>query len=464
MSSARVAAVTDLRVRADSIERARTRRFLGAQTTIVIAMAGLFVAAMAIGALPDGPTYYRGMAMCAVVLSITLGGWVVYRRGEATTSLVTGMLYADSVIGLVGFYLLGEFETTNVSTVALLVIMAPLFGVKRHAYGIATVQTFLYGMLLMAREYELLPYGWVFPREAFEATLGQYETFITDSIAGFMILVYGAALLAGEASLGVLTSNEELGAEVDKATERLALANLSLHQQNEALEHFNAALSHDLGSPLQSASLRTELLLTEPPGLTPDQAELVTEIRGSIERMGALTRELYKLSTLGPRMDSRAEVDPALLVVQVQKDLHQKMLTAGARLELRGPFPGVYCNEALIREVLQNLIENAIKYGGADSPRILVEPAEGVEGRVAIAVEDDGPGIPERDRARIFRPFVQLRSDRDGGGRGAGLAIVQRIVTAHGGDVRVDAGRELGGARFVLELPAARGPGVRTLG
>ncbi len=76
-------------------------------------------------------------------------------------------------------------------------------------------------------------------------------------------------------------------------------------------------------------------------------------------------------------------------------------------------------------------------------------------GKAAFAIEDNGGGIPEDQRDLIFRPFLRLARDKErGDGVGAGLAIVQRIVSVHGGRVRVEEGKVLKGARFVVELSA----------
>ncbi|MCO4772055.1 MAG: HAMP domain-containing histidine kinase [Deltaproteobacteria bacterium] len=436
------------------IERDRTRRFLKTQATLVAVVMLLMAGGVLVGAVPNGPMFQGGTAACLVVLALTGVGWWQFLRSDATTTLVTTLLYADSVVGMLAFYLLGEFETPNVGTVALLVVMAPLFGVKKHAYGIATLLTVMYVGLLGAREWDLIPYGYVFPKEAFDATAGQYPSFIADSIMGFMMLVYGAALLAGEASLGLLTSRQELREEIDKATARLTRANQELKQRNSALDQFNIAVSHDLTSPLQTALLRTELLMTEPPGLVGEQHELVLAVRESIERMGELTRELYNLSMMTHELRGMQEVDLAVIVSQVQGDLHRRLSEAGTLLVLRDPIPKVMGNAPLLRDCIQNLVENAVRYGGRPA-RVHIEPQSTEAGCVAIAVEDNGPGIPPRDRGRVFRPFVQLDEDAKEG-HGSGLAIVERIVTLHGGTIRIEDAHELGGARFILELPASR--------
>jgi len=458
LASAQARVLDGIAMRRHDIARDRARRFLVAQGTIVASIFALLLGAFAFGAMPDGGTLRGSLLMCTFVLALTGAGFVVHRRTLVGTGLVTVMLYADSIVGMVGFYLLGEFETPNIAAVALLVVMAPLFGVKKHAYGVATLLTVLYVGLLGAREWDLLPYGYVFPREAFEATAGQYSTFVMDSVLGFVMLVYGAALLAGEASLGLLTSRRALEEEVEAATAELALANKELQRRNSALDGFNSTLSHDISSPLQSALLRAELLLTEPPGLDVEQRKTLIELRGSIERMGALTRELYNLSTMTRDLSAMRAVDLRPVVSAVKRDLHGRLLATGASIEVLGPLPTVHGNAALVSEALQNLVENALKYGGAP-PVVRIGGSVTGDGRVAVYIDDNGPGIPERERNRVFRPFVQLGEvPADGsGGSGAGLAIVDRIVSLHDGAIRIEDAPDLGGARFVLELRAGAG-------
>ena len=454
VEAARARAIERLQERSGAIERRRTRRFLVAQTTIVVVIslgaAGIYFA----GVAPDLGTFYRSMAVCLTTLVVTLGGWIAFRRQGATTSLVIGLLYADSAIGVIGYYVMGEYETPNLACVALLVVMAPLFSDnKRHAWGIATFQLALFIAMLYARELDVIPYGWVFPMEAFDATRDQYSTFVADSILGFFILVYGAAFLAGEASLSMLASQAELESEVDAATKRLARANVELQERNRALDEFNAALSHDLKSPLQTALLSAEALIYGTPRLTPGQMELAETIASSTGRMGDLTRELLRLSRMSDELESWEDVELESLVEEVVADLGSRIRSSSARIRIEEPLPAALGNASLLREALQNLIENGIKYGKPGRPEVLVRNANAPWGRVAIAVEDNGGGIDEDQRDLVFRPFLKLTEAKNTEGVGAGLAIVQRIVSVHGGAVFVEDGSSLGGARFVLILP-----------
>jgi signal transduction histidine kinase len=108
-----------------------------------------------------------------------------------------------------------------------------------------------------------------------------------------------------------------------------------------------------------------------------------------------------------------------------------------------------------IEQVLTNLIGNALRYAPRDSTIEIASCRATEAGRdfVEISITDAGPGVPERERRRIFEPYVQIEAQR-AGGLGLGLAICKRIIEAHGGVIHVEARAE-GGSRFVFRLPAA---------
>jgi signal transduction histidine kinase len=109
-----------------------------------------------------------------------------------------------------------------------------------------------------------------------------------------------------------------------------------------------------------------------------------------------------------------------------------------------------------LAQVVRNLVDNAARHADASIAVAVRQAGDQVE----LSVDDDGPGIPEDQRDRVFERFVRLDEARvrDAGGSGLGLAIVKEIVSAHGGTVTVSPAAALGGARFVVRLPAAAGP------
>jgi signal transduction histidine kinase len=131
--------------------------------------------------------------------------------------------------------------------------------------------------------------------------------------------------------------------------------------------------------------------------------------------------------------------------------------TGGLRVDTTAVSAGrVEGDAGALRRVLRNLGDNAARHARG---RLAFSVAER-DGTVLLEVEDDGPGIPEADRTRVFERFVRLDDARarDGGGSGLGLAIVAEVVAAHGGTVAIASGR-LGGARVEVTLPRLGDPG-----
>jgi signal transduction histidine kinase len=110
-----------------------------------------------------------------------------------------------------------------------------------------------------------------------------------------------------------------------------------------------------------------------------------------------------------------------------------------------------------LRHVVLNLLDNAVKYGPTDQT-ITVSVSER-DGQVAITVADQGPGVPERERSSIWRPFARGRAAHSKGGSGIGLTIVSDVATQHGGRAWVEQG-EGGGARFIVTFPVDPAPAV----
>ncbi len=450
VDEARVQARERLRAERTSLQRRRTHQFLATQTAVLAFGAVTVLIVVGLGVL-DGAFAALSLGFVAVVGAVTGAGWLLHKRGRSGSSLVVALLYLDSVIGLIFYYFNGEFETPNMGVLLLPIVMAPMFVERRHAWGIAGVQTVLYIVLLGVRANGWLPYGYLLDAPEQIADLG----FLIDCLFGFVLCTWGAAFLAGVASLEILTSQKDLEQEVDRQTRRLSRTNAELNDRNRALDEFNAALSHDLKSPLQTALLAAEALIYGRPDLSKEQRDLADIIVNSTSRMGDLTRELLKLSRMGDVLGDGEDVDVKVVLDQVMEDLGPRLAETRAQLMVGGELPHALANPSLLREALQNLVENALKYGDADDPRIRIEAVDAPWGRVAFAVEDNGPGIPEDQRDLVFRPFLRLARDQHrSDGVGAGLAIVQRIVSVHGGRVRVESGSVLKGARFVVELSA----------
>ncbi len=231
-----------------------------------------------------------------------------------------------------------------------------------------------------------------------------------------------------------------------------------------AREQVLAVVSHDLRNPLGIVQAGSELLLTmELP--REKQEEQLGVIHRSALRMARLIRDLLDVSAMdsGGFSVRRGRVDLDGLLAAVVSEMRTEAERSAGVVELDvGPEVSGLCVEGdwdRLLQALLNLAGNALKFsppGGRVAVGAALDPGDG-EQRVHITVDDQGPGVPEELRDRLFEPFRQgERGDRRGAG--LGLAIVRGIVTAHGGQVKV-ADSPDGGARFVVSLPLVRAAG-----
>jgi signal transduction histidine kinase len=212
--------------------------------------------------------------------------------------------------------------------------------------------------------------------------------------------------------------------------------------------------SHELRSPVAAIRQHAEVALAHPDRTT--TAELAATVLAEDLRLQRLAEDLLLLTqadehTLTLR---RRPVDLDDLVFDEARRLRH---TSGLRVDTTAVSAGRVDGDAAgLRRVLRNLGDNAARHAAGHLAFSVTE----CDGLVLLGVDDDGPGIPEVDRGRVFERFVRLDDarGRDGGGSGLGLAIVAELARAHGGTVAV-ASSPLGGARVEVTLPRLPDPG-----
>lgn len=226
-----------------------------------------------------------------------------------------------------------------------------------------------------------------------------------------------------------------------------------LRRQNEELEHFTYAVSHDLRTPLITVKGFLGLLeedLAE--GNRDAVAEDIFRSRRAADHMESLLGELLELSRVGRIANTPEETPLGELVSEVLEMAAVSLGAGEVRVEVADDLPVVYGDRKRLREVLQNLVENAIKYMGEQpSPRITIDASEG-DGKVVCRVGDNGIGIDPQYHDRIFGLFQQL--DGKAPGTGMGLALVKRIVAVHEGRIWVESEGTGCGSCFCFELPS----------
>ena len=239
--------------------------------------------------------------------------------------------------------------------------------------------------------------------------------------------------------------NEELETQVAVRTEELRAV-------NKELEAFNYAVAHDLRAPLRHIHGFAELLGEEAGAVLSDSSQRHLEIiRDSVRHMEQLLEDLLSLSRLG-RQELRKQVCGLnSLVEEVVTGLKPEI--KGREVEWRiAELPFVECDPALMKQILVNLLSNALKFTRPRQPAIIEIGQTTVDGEPVIFIRDNGVGFSMKYVDKLFGLFQRLHRQEDFEGTGVGLAIVQRIVHRHGGRVWAEA--ELNqGATFYLSLP-----------
>ncbi|MGK8500362.1 sensor histidine kinase [Nocardia asiatica] len=218
----------------------------------------------------------------------------------------------------------------------------------------------------------------------------------------------------------------------------------ALERSADRQRQFIADAAHELRSPI--ASLRTQLEVAQ---AHPDLLELDGLIDDTI-RLEHLAADLLLLARLDAGEQPRSErVDLTALV----RDELAHRVGDRVTVDLAAPDDAVVVtgSRTQLARVLGNLVDNAQRHAAST---VLVTVERGADGRIVLSVADDGPGVPQADRDRIFQRFVRLDDarTRDEGGAGLGLAIVRDVVERHGGAIHVTDGAP-GGACFVVTLP-----------
>ena len=265
-----------------------------------------------------------------------------------------------------------------------------------------------------------------------------FQRAAVDITFGVLILAFCVTLLVGAIVLVV---------SLKRATD---LSQLQLD--------FLSKVSHEFRTPLTSIRLFTETLM-EPRPLTDEQRQ---------QCLSMLDHESERLSTMIGRLLDFGRMEAGKMAYHREPESVQSVVDAALRafepIRLRSHvrltasvepnLPPILADRAMLSQAVLNLLQNAAKYGGDGRDIDLACHAD--NGRIALCVADRGPGIPRRERRRIFERFYRIddRLNRKQEGSGLGLAIVRHVAQAHGGTVTVR-NRPEGGAEFSILVPAA---------
>ncbi len=229
--------------------------------------------------------------------------------------------------------------------------------------------------------------------------------------------------------------------DVRRAAEAFNTMTDQVKRTLESQRQLLSAVGHDLRTPITAMRISAEFI---------DDADVKARIEKNLEELQSLTEAVLSAAR-SAGWEKRRRIDLAALIESVCADLEEM----GTPLVWDAhPAVPIICRPNEVRRAVRNLIENAIAYGKSAHVHLKVE-----ESLVAITVDDEGPGIAEADRMRVFEPFFRLEGSRsaDTGGAGLGLTLVKAIAEGHGGTISLE-NREGGGLRAILSLPREAGP------
>ncbi len=245
-----------------------------------------------------------------------------------------------------------------------------------------------------------------------------------------------------------VTEARRIAADLDRALHDVNL-------RNRELQDFAFVASHDLQEPLRKVQAFSDRVIKRfADQLDPQGVDYLQRIDSAAHRMQVLIDDLLAYSRITSQGQPFVLVDLDEVMREVMSDLEMRIDESAAEVHVGG-LPQVRGDRTQLRQLLQNLLANALKFRAADrAPRIAIAASEPTDSPacVRLSIEDNGIGFEAIYSERIFAPFQRLHGRHEHDGTGIGLAVVRKIVERHGGSI-VAIGRPGIGARFEVTLP-----------
>jgi signal transduction histidine kinase len=277
----------------------------------------------------------------------------------------------------------------------------------------------------------------------------QWIIFVAFALAGLGMVVLLSRVARSESRLA--DANDKLA----RSFEQLERTNDELIRSNGELEEFASVASHDLQEPLRKVQFFGDQLERKYAENLPEEAkDHLQRMRSAAGRMSTLIDDVLRFSRVTTQARPNQRVDLTALTHDVVADLDALILETGGKV-IVGNLPTVEADPIQMRQLLQNLVANALKFHRPDvSPLVNVRQQEATKpGFVAFAVSDNGIGFEPQYEERIFRVFERLHPRNVFAGTGIGLAVCRKIAERAGGTITATSA--LGhGATFTIELPA----------
>ena len=308
------------------------------------------------------------------------------------------------------------------------------------------------------------------PEAAGTPEFNRYVRVVTSGEPTQFEFGYGDGLYSiniARAGDGIVLSSVDITS--DRQYQRqLEQVNAELRRSNEGLQAFAYIASHDLQEPLRKITAFSSILTGQyADQLDVDGQMIITRMQLAAERMSALIRDLLAYARIGNQPTSFSAVDLTQLVSDLLDDMEITIQTAGATIKV-APLPHLWGDPVQLRQLMQNLLSNALKFKRDDCPPVvqisseqipvsqlpaaLPVPVRSTQAVWLIRVTDNGIGFSPEYYDRIFEVFQRLHGRSQYSGTGIGLAIVRKVAEQHGGLVVVDSEPNIG-STFSIYLP-----------
>ena len=231
------------------------------------------------------------------------------------------------------------------------------------------------------------------------------------------------------------------------------MTNKQLEHSNEDLQQFAYVASHDLKEPLRMINSYTKLIEKRYNHLLDDTGkEFMYFVIDAVKRMETLLDDLLDFSKAGTQEAPKEAISIESVMALVEANLRHRFELLNAKMIVKNEnFPSVRVHRTQLLQLLQNLLSNGVKFKGDRDPVVIVS-SEKKENGYVISVKDNGIGIADENKKKVFEMFKRLHTRDEYEGTGIGLATCKRIVSSWGGDIWVES--EVGqGSTFFFSIP-----------
>jgi light-regulated signal transduction histidine kinase (bacteriophytochrome) len=246
-------------------------------------------------------------------------------------------------------------------------------------------------------------------------------------------------------------------AELAESNQKLQDQTAELQRSNHDLEQFAAIISHDLKAPVRNVSSFMSLLMRRHGAILDSEAQNFIELsKNSADRMARQIDDLLSYSKVGRNLPATGTVDLNSMIAVIQIELGEKIKDKNTRIMILDELPILRnVHASMIHHIFQNLISNAVKFNTGDRPEVKIGSTMSADD-YTFSVSDNGIGIDDDHKDKLFNMFRRLHSESEFEGSGVGLAVCKKIVDFYGGRIWMESTKGIG-TTFYFTLPRRRG-------